>query len=146
MKSVKVTKGWQLVVATVFTMAVSGAHALNAMEQKIQERIAPVAKVCVAGDECANAAAAPVAAAAGPARSAEEIYNSKCLACHANGVAGAPVVGNAGDWAPRIEQGLDTMVTHAINGFNAMPARGTCADCSDDDIRKTVEYMVSSSQ
>jgi cytochrome c5 len=38
------------------------------------------------------------------------------------------------------------MVKRAIEGYKAMPPRGTCTTCSDDDIKKTVEYMVSHSQ
>ena len=87
----------------------------------------------------------PVAAApAGP--SGEEIYNTNCLACHNTGAAGAPKLGDVAAWAPRIEQGIETLYTHAIDGFNAMPALGLCATCSPDDIKVTVDYMVAESQ
>lgn len=45
-----------------------------------------------------------------------------------------------------IAQGSDKLYEHAIKGFNAMPARGSCTDCSDADIRKVVDYMVSKSK
>ncbi|NMV43156.1 cytochrome c5 family protein, partial [Vibrio parahaemolyticus] len=55
---------------------------------------------------------------------------------------GAPKTGNADDWAPRIAQGKDTLVKHALEGFNAMPAKGTCMDCSDDEIIAAIDHMI----
>lgn len=77
---------------------------------------------------------------------AKEIYQSKCFACHGTGAAGAPVVGKADAWAPRIDKGMDTLVKHAVEGFNAMPPMGTCMDCSEAEIRAVVEYMVAESE
>lgn len=71
----------------------------------------------------------------------EKIYNTVCAACHSVGVAGAPKTGNADDWAPRIAQGLDAMVTNAINGKGAMPARGGNPSLSDDAVRHAVVYL-----
>ena len=67
-------------------------------------------------------------------------------ACHDAGVAGAPKIGVAADWADRIAQGEDTLVEHAINGIRGMPPKGTCMSCSDEEIRLAVEYMVGRSQ
>ncbi|MBB5320902.1 c-type cytochrome [Marinobacter oulmenensis] len=121
--------------------------ALASVEDEISERIQPVGEVCQQGDDC-GAAAAPAQSASsssGP-RSGEDVYNAACTACHASGAAGAPVMGNAGDWGPRIDKGMETLTNHAINGFNAMPPRGTCSDCSDDEIVAAIEYMVENSQ
>jgi cytochrome c5 len=113
-------------------------------ERALEERIAPVGAVCVEGEECGSAAAAEQVAS-GP-RSGSDVYNSACAGCHASGAAGAPVTGNAGDWAPRIGKGMSTLVTHAVDGFNAMPAMGLCMDCSRDEIKAAVEYMVAESK
>lgn len=90
------------------------------------------------------APAAPAPAAA--ARSGKQVYDTTCFACHAIGAAGAPKFGDKAAWAPRIAQGMGTMVTHAINGFQGatgvMPPKGTCANCSDDEMKAAVEYMV----
>ncbi|BFM09529.1 c-type cytochrome [Halioxenophilus aromaticivorans] len=109
----------------------------------IAERIAPVGSLCKSGDDCA---AAPVAAAPAGPRSGEDIYNASCTTCHAIGVSGAPRFGNADDWAPRIAQGMDTLFDHAWNGLNAMPAKGLCMDCSEDDIKAAIQHMVDASQ
>jgi cytochrome c5 len=50
------------------------------------------------------------------------------------------------EWESRLEKGLDAVVANAINGVNAMPAKGLCFDCTEDDIRALVEYMLETSQ
>ena len=112
---------------------------------KIDARTKPAAKVCLQGEDCGGAAVV-VADAAEAKKSPEDIYNTTCAACHGTGAAGAPKLGDAGAWAARIAQGKDTLYSHAINGLNMMPPRGTCAACSDDDIKAIVDYMVSKSE
>ena len=77
---------------------------------------------------------------------AEQKYMASCFACHSTGAAGAPKVGEgfAAEWEPRLEKGMDAMVANSINGLNTMPPKGLCFDCTDDDLRAIVEYMVSS--
>ncbi|MCC2617531.1 cytochrome c5 family protein [Aestuariibacter halophilus] len=104
-------------------------------EDAIKERIKPVGSVHVAG------AQAESAAAAGP-RSGADVYNASCVACHGPGVMGAPKLHDAADWSPRMDKGMETLLDHAINGFNAMPPKGTCGNCSDDEIKAAIEYMV----
>jgi cytochrome c5 len=79
---------------------------------------------------------------------AETTYMASCFACHSSGAAGAPKVGpgNADAWAPRMEKGLDAVVTNAINGLNTMPPKGLCFTCTDEDLRALVEYMVATSE
>ena len=78
---------------------------------------------------------------------AEEKYMASCFACHSTGAAGAPKVGpgNAGEWAPRLEKGMEAVVANAINGLNTMPPKGLCFDCTDEDLAALVQYMVDSS-
>jgi len=72
-----------------------------------------------------------------------DIYQKKCMACHASGVAGAPKTGDSGAWTARIaERGIEGLYTSAIKGRNAMPPKGTCFDCSDDQIKQVVDLMV----
>ena len=77
----------------------------------------------------------------------EQKYMASCFACHSTGAAGAPKVGDGMtvEWEPRLEKGLDAIVANAINGINTMPAKGLCFDCTDDDLRAIVEYMIDSS-
>ena len=114
-------------------------------DDEIRERIRPAGSVCVVGDACAGGLA--VAGGAGGARDAASIYQTSCVACHSTGVSESPILGNVEQWAPRISKGIDVLYTSTINGFNTvMPARGTCINCSDDELRAVVDYMVSQSQ
>jgi cytochrome c5 len=117
-------------------------------EAVIIDNIKPVGQVYVAGEsepEQPVAATADAGAAAGP-KSGEEIYNSNCMACHGTGAAGAPKVGDAAAWAPRIAKGMDALLASAISGLNAMPPKGLCMTCSDAELQGAIEYMVSQSQ
>lgn len=75
----------------------------------------------------------------------EHVYKLTCALCHAAGVGGAPKIGDAADWGPRIAQGKDTLYTHALNGFTgtkgAMPARGANPALADEDVKAAVDYM-----
>ncbi len=76
----------------------------------------------------------------------QKTYQSSCQACHASGAAGAPKLGDKEAWAPRIATGIDAMLAVAIKGKGAMPPKGACASCSDDDLKAAIEYMVSQSK
>lgn len=94
----------------------------------------------------ATASAEPAAAPAGGVDAAG-IYQKTCSVCHANGVANAPILGNKEKWAPHIAKGKDVLYNSALNGTPlGMPPRGTCAACSDDDLKAVVDYMVSQSE
>ena len=80
------------------------------------------------------------------AETGKEIYQDKCAVCHDSGAAGAPKMGDGGAWAERLKSGLDTVVTHAIKGYNSMPPKGTCMTCSDAEIRASVEYILDQSK
>jgi cytochrome c5 len=74
----------------------------------------------------------------------EQMYNASCMACHASGVAGAPKVGSAEDWAPRIAKGIDTLTKSAIKGIGIMAPRGG-SQFSDDQMRDVINYMIAQS-
>ena len=112
----------------------------------IEARIQPFSHACVAGDESCSIGA--VESSVAVARSGEEVYNGACMACHATGAAGAPMVGDAGAWAARMEKGMDALYASGVNGVagTGMIARGGCSNCSDDEIYAAVDYMVDNSQ
>ncbi|WP_231566441.1 c-type cytochrome [Litchfieldella xinjiangensis] len=77
----------------------------------------------------------------------ESLYaGAGCAACHSSGAAGAPIVGNADDWAPRIEKGKEELYSSAINGIGAMPPKGGNTSLSDDEVKAIVDHMVEQSQ
>ncbi|MGB5324013.1 MAG: c-type cytochrome [Pseudomonadales bacterium] len=117
----------------VVAMCVAGP-----VEDMIAERIKPVGTVCVAGDDCAKG----LTLASTEARSGEDVYNSGCMACHVSGAAGAPKTGVKADWTARLATGVDMLYSNAINGKGAMPAKGLCGNCSDDEIKAAVDHMI----
>ncbi|AOY89056.1 cytochrome c5 family protein [Marinobacter salinus] len=135
----------RVLAVVLLGFGLTAGAALASVEDEIRARIEPVGKVCVQGDECGAAAAPTETASSGP-RPGPEVYDAVCMACHTTGAAGAPVIGDTAAWAPRIDKGLETLVTHALNGFNAMPAKGGCASCPDEEIQNAVEHMVSQSK
>lgn len=68
-------------------------------------------------------------------------YNKSCAVCHAAGVANAPKTGDSAAWEPRVAKGMDAMVASVVKGLNAMPPKGMCYDCSDEDYKALIEYM-----
>lgn len=115
-----------------------------AQEEAMSKRLAPEGELALASD--VKTAPAGGGGGGGGSRTGEEIYNAKCLACHASGAAGAPKLGAVDDWKDRIAKGMDVLYDSAINGFQGMVARGLCNDCSDEELKASVDYMVEKSQ
>ena len=81
------------------------------------------------------------AAGAKPLQSGEAVYAGACSACHAAGIAGAPRTGDTAAWAPRIRQGFDLLVKHAIEGFKAMPPKGGNPNLDSIEVARAVAFM-----
>lgn len=96
----------------------------------IVKRIEPVGEVSLKDTSTPQAA-----------KSGEQVVNEICIACHGIGALGSPKISDAGAWGPRISQGYDTLVKHAIEGIRAMPARGGNGDLSDIEVAGAVAYM-----
>jgi len=145
-----------LVLAMKMSDLTQGVYTRDVHEYQgvVAERIRPVGQVYLPGEE--HEAEAPVVAAAeepepvAATMSGPQVYNSACLACHGAGIGGAPILGDAGQWEPRIAQGLDILRQHAIEGYTGsvgyMPPKGGRMDLSDDEIAGAVDYMVDESQ
>ncbi|MCL9779083.1 c-type cytochrome [Neisseria subflava] len=93
----------------------------------------------------ADAAKAEDKGAAAGGADGKKVYEASCQACHGGAVPGVPHVGKKEDWAPRIKQGKDTLHKHALEGFNAMPAKGGNGSLSDDEVKAAVDYMANQS-
>ncbi len=136
--------GIAVLVAVVYnlTAAQFSSDGGTGSPEEIMARIAPVGSVTLAGSEQAAAAVLPAAAAPANEGPGATVYNKACTACHATGAAGAPKTGDQAAWEPRMAQGLNQLLQTAVNGKGAMPPRGTCMDCSDDDLKAAIEYML----
>jgi cytochrome c5 len=111
-----------------------------------EQRITPMGAVrsgeAGAAELAEMAAAATVAPVEAAAADGAAVYGGLCMSCHDAGVAGAPIKGSELMQARLDEKGLDMLVQNAINGLNAMPARGGNPALSDDEIRLAVEFML----
>ena len=72
----------------------------------------------------------------------QKIYQGACQACHVAGIAGAPKMGDKDAWAPRIAKGNNALLLSVKNGLNAMPPKGACMSCTDEELQAAIVYMV----
>jgi cytochrome c5 len=122
--------------------------------RNVEERVAPFAKVAVAGQDNTALAIKPAAGSAEPAaagtaelpKNGEALFQQTCSACHGAGLAGAPKAGDKTAWGPRIAKGMPTLYDHALKGFQGgsgvMPAKGGRTEAPDDLVKQAVDYMV----
>ncbi|MCI0466838.1 MAG: c-type cytochrome [Beijerinckiaceae bacterium] len=162
------------VVLMYFSNAIGDDEPTEEEKQEIAERIAPVGQVDVTPATEAVAASAtseqvssaqpaesgsparaenaPVSGAgsASPDDKGKAVYDGSCFACHTSGLAGAPKLGDKVAWEPRIAQGMETLVAHAIQGFQGaggmMPPKGGRDDLADADVKAAVMYMANQSR
>ena len=85
-----------------------------------------------------------------PAHPGEATYDQYCSICHDVGVGGAPKIGDADQWAPRLDKGMDNLVANAIAGVTTatgvMPPKGGFAHLSDDEVGNAVGFMLEASR
>lgn len=143
-----------LVLALKMADLTQGVYTRDAAEYQaaVNERIAPVGQVYLSGEHHeAEAPKAETAATPDPVAtllSGPQVYNEACIACHGAGIGGAPVLGDAAAWEPRIAKGEETLGLHAIEGFTGvgyMPPKGGRMDLSDEEILDAVSYMIEES-
>lgn len=107
-------------------------------EASVLARIKPVGEVTLAS-----------AAGARASMSGEQVFQAVCKTCHEAGIAGAPKAGDKAAWAASIKKGYETLVQHALNGFQEpgkmMPPRGGNPDLSDVEVERAVVYMANRS-
>lgn len=132
-----------LISGVVLAIAAMWASA-NPTQQLIQ-RLSSTSQVCIAGQDCSPEAlsASTITVAA---RSGQQVYDQSCTACHSSGAAGSPRMGVAAVWQARYDsKGFELLVSNSISGIGAMPARGGCMDCSDEEIEVAVQHILDAS-
>jgi cytochrome c5 len=132
----------KMLAAPATVLALWAVSAQAATNDDIAKRLEPVGQVCVAGKECKGMDVA-ASAGGGDAKTPDSVIAKHCNACHGTGLLGAPKVGDATAWGDRAkkEGGLDGLLAKAISGVNAMPPKGTCADCTDADLKGAIQKM-----
>ena len=76
----------------------------------------------------------------------QSIYEAHCAACHDTGAANAPKIKDKSAWASRLSKETSVLLEHVINGYNLMPPKGACLECSNTDLKKAVTYMIKQSK
>ena len=133
----------RFILIPLLAACVTSAWALEDYDrQQILERIQPVGQIRIKG----GAPAAVGTSSEQPVLrklSGQDVYEGHCVVCHQDGVAGAPKFRDQTDWAPRqAKSNLGELLAIAIKGLNAMPPKGTCGECSDEDIKNAIQYML----
>ena len=130
-----------IAIASTLLFALSANAVPPGSDDEIDARLQPYGTVNRAAVEEVMVAAAPAAPLSGA-----EVYDTYCATCHAMGIGGAPAFADTPAWAPRISKGMDALMVSTLNGINAMPAKGLCMSCSDDELNDAVTYMVDAAQ
>lgn len=116
-----------LVLFFLFSFTLSAIAARDGSEKKIQPLAAQTVNPVV---EAKN-------------ERGKVIYDQFCIVCHQDGVLGAPQIGVEKDWKPRLSgRKVDDLLGSVIKGLNAMPAKGTCYECSDDELQAAIQFML----
>lgn len=129
-------------LAVAAALAFWALNAQAASNEEIARRLEPVGQVCIQGKECPGVQVAGSARAGGP-RSPDDVIAKHCTVCHSGVMLNAPRIGDTAAWKKRsdTENGLDGLLAKAITGINAMPPKGTCGDCSDEDLKAAIQKM-----
>jgi cytochrome c5 len=132
------TPGLVIFMIAKMVIGIQNGHAVDTDPAAAQAAV--VASIKPVGEVSLKDTSGPVAE-----KSGEQVVNEVCIACHGIGALGSPKIGDNGAWGPRISQGYDTLVKHAIAGIRAMPARGGNPDLTDTEIAGAVAYMANKS-
>ncbi len=114
------------------------AYASDEMQQRdIQLRIQPVGQVSVQNTPQTDNKSTSTE------KAGQQTYERYCVVCHKDGLAGAPRFRTELDWQSRLKgRSLDDLVASSLKGLNAMPVKGTCMKCTEDDLKAAISYML----
>lgn len=125
-----------LLVSFVTNQPLTGAGTNGLQAEAVTERLRPVAEE---GFTLVDVNAPRVLLAGGA------VYAATCAACHDSGLAGAPKTGDNAGWGKRLAQGYDTLLKHALEGLNAMPAKGGNPDLDNVEVARALVFMTNKS-
>lgn len=132
----------KMLAASATALALWALTAQATVTDDIAKRLEPVGQVCVQGKPCPGMEVT-TAAAGSAAKSPDDVIAKHCNACHGTGLLGSPKIGDSADWGKRAKEqgGVDGLLAKAITGINAMPPKGTCSDCTDDELKGAIKKM-----
>jgi len=130
----------RVLVIAALTLATYSSQANHMTEETIDKRTSPVGQVHIEG-VALEGQTETISVATEP-RTGEMLYGTYCMACHSTGLANAPKTGDAEAWNKVLEIGIDQLIISAKAGKNVMPAMGNCTDCSDDELKSAINFMM----
>lgn len=122
-----------LVVVAIYLLAKLATSGFD-VNAEVMTKEAVAARLKPAGESVASDAPPGM-------KTGEQVYKAICITCHGAGLAGSPKFADAGAWGARVAKGWDVLTQHALQGFNAMPAKGGAADLTDDEVKRAVAFM-----
>ena len=144
------------VIIGMVVRAYQPSEKTDTQAREADQRIMPVGgdfagstgRAAMQAQAAAAAQAASSQVAYGGTTDGKTIFGQLCTTCHSTGAAGAPKITDKAAWAPRVAEGIDTLVKHAIDGYtgpdgNHMPAKGGNPALTDAQVEATVKWMVS---
>lgn len=133
-----------IIIARIITTATQPDEMLPEQRERVERRAQPVFEVVTDPAQAQQVAQAGGSAEdTGEPKSGEEVYNAVCSACHQAGVAGAPKTSDTAAWEQRLgDGGKDSLYSNAIDGLNAMPAKGGDPSLSDEEVQNAVDHML----
>jgi cytochrome c5 len=124
-----------LLVYLIYSTAFGYQVKENQSSKSLEKRLSPPYEVSISGVELEQEKISELLPG-------QEVYEKYCSMCHGYAVAGAPKTGDKEAWKKRMSQGWETIMSHALGGYKGMPAKGNCLNCSNDDIRESIEYIL----
>lgn len=77
----------------------------------------------------------------------KETFENECASCHTGGfkgfMSGAPDIDDTEDWEKSKEKELSVLTKDIIEGTKRHEAKGGCEDCSNEEIKAAIEYILS---
>ncbi|BBO99748.1 c-type cytochrome [Sulfuriferula nivalis] len=121
-----------LIVGLVAKIQGSHSHeeSMAYNDAAVEERIHPVGEISLADPNAVHVD-----------KTGAEVFAAVCIGCHGTGALGSPKYQDKSAWGPRIKQGYDTLIQHALSGIRQMPARGGNPDLTDTEIANAVAFM-----
>lgn len=134
----------RFISVTILLAFILPTYALEDFDkQQIIERIKPLGSVRIEGKSGASVPEVTLSQPVAKKLPGQETYENHCSVCHANGIAGAPKFQDVADWKPRLaKRNIEELVASAIKGLNAMPPKGTCGQCSNEEMKNAVQFML----
>ncbi|MDG0979384.1 MAG: c-type cytochrome [Halieaceae bacterium] len=73
----------------------------------------------------------------------KDLYGKSCVYCHAASMPNMPKAHDVAAWEARMAKGMDALVASVKTGKGAMPPKGMCMTCTDEQYAALITLMAS---